>query len=71
MLISNAAMSSECDCMQLCHVLLHLCTCLRAKAPAANRAAAAMPAAVPSRLTAPSVPRGTVFSVVIKYVVFP
>ncbi len=37
----------------------------------AKSAAAATPAAVPSRLTAPSVPLGTTFNVVIRYAVLP
>lgn len=46
-------------------------TWLRARANPAKRAAAAMPAAVPSRLTAPSVPLGTTFNVVMRYAVLP
>ena len=46
-------------------------TCWKAKARAENSAAAAMPAAVPSKLTAPSVPLGTRRKVVLRYVVLP
>ena len=42
-----------------------------ARAMAANSKEAAMPASVPSALTAPSLPLGTFFRVVIRYVVRP
>lgn len=46
-------------------------TCPIASASVAKNAAATAPAAVPSALTAPSVPRGTRWRVVTRYVVCP
>lgn len=46
-------------------------TCCTAQAMSAKDTAAAAPASVPSALTAPSVPRGTRCSVVMRYVVCP
>ena len=56
---------------KLVHTWQRARTWLRAKATPEKRAAAATPAAVPSRLTAPSVPLGTTFSVVMRYAVLP
>ena len=52
-------------------MILSELACPRASAIAENPSAAPIPAAVPSRLMAPSVPRGTLDMFVIRNVVFP